>query len=273
MDVVLILFIVIISLILIIIIYRYIEVLYSVEKFNLKIPFVSLILSITFCIPYVVRGGLQGVTREFYLIDIGVSLCIISCLMLIKDDKKIKFIVILLVTIGFVVNQGLFYNYVICGDLLEEIDTHIQKNSDLLQDYDYIYFNTSSFMENMPNTISNTSILHLFSIGLLNKIIGTDHSLQKTDLIDPGKGYSFYYNANALDKWALLAMIREQKPGDVIVIYDSFYGFVPINITDNEIIYREVGNDTVYSVNKDEVLEINYSSVNFTRPHLLLDVI
>ena len=214
-----------------------------------------------FLVPYIMRGGIVVETRSFYLMDTGIALLLVCILMLLKRFLNIKVLAILIIILGIFVNQGLYYNWVVSGDILEKIDKFIGENKDELLKYDYVYFNTKSFTDHMPNGYEMETLPYYSTFkGVRYQLFGSPPKLDPNRQYD--NGYNQYYNAWALHRWALTSMISERKKTNYTLIYGNYYiyGTVPIDVTEDTIIYKNQGDETNFTVSRDKVFEINYSS-------------
>lgn len=262
MGITLIVFLLIINIILIVIIYRHLRTIQVSEKFNIKLICVAFLMIIVFIAPYIIRGGMVVETRAFYLLDIGIALLLVCVLMLLRRYLNIKILAMLLIILGIFVNQGLSYNWVVSGDIQEKIDNFIGENKDELLKYDYIYLNTRSFTEPMPNKYEMESLPFYSTFkGVRYQLFGPPPELISNRQYD--NGYGQYYNAWALHRWALDAMISERKKTNYTLIYGNYYysGTVPIDVTKDTITYKNQENGPNFTVSRDKVFEINYSSV------------
>ncbi|MDO8873689.1 MAG: hypothetical protein Q7V05_13315 [Methanoregula sp.] len=260
MSAALIIFLIIINVVLLTIIYKYLVTLHESNKFDIKLIYVAFLMILVFSAPYLMRGVLSAQTREYYFIDIGIALLIVCVLIAFTKQVKTGIFVIVIIGLGLFINQGLYYNWVIGGELLEKIDTCIGENTDELLKYDYIYFNTRSFTENIPNGIKYEIVPFYLTVqDLKNKLLGRPPLLKSDTQYD--YGYNFYYNARALEPWALKGMISERKKTNYTLIYGNYVGTVPIDVTKDTIIYKNLGEGSIFNVSRDKVFEINYSSV------------
>jgi len=259
MENALIVFLCIINVVLLVILFKYLKTFQVGQEINLKLIYVATTMIVVFFAPYFLRGGLDGATREFYLIDVGIALLLVCVLMWLKRFFNIKMLAILIIALGIFVNQGLYYNWVVSGDILEKIDNSITKNAEIMSKFDYIYFNTTSFTENMPNGYdSGTLPFYSTFQGIRKKVFESSFSVSNTQY---DYGYNQYYNAKALDRWALVDMIYEHKKTNYTLIYGNYLGIVPIDVTPDIITYKNLDDETISMVNRDKVFEINYSSI------------
>jgi len=229
----------------------------QIDDFSHKnIVYSAILLIITFMGPYIIRGGLGVVTREYYLIDIGLSLLIVCMLMTLKNKSKVKILIICLVGFGIIINQGLFFNWVVSGDIQNNINKYIEENSEDLSKYEYVYFNTTSYKENKEN---NCETLYIIVNSFFRKHMG--RSLGIIDKRTPYEiAYYNYFNAKCLDKWALQAMIDGNTRSEITLIYGD-YGTIPVNVTNYNITYKNLDDGGIYTIPKEKVFEINYTSV------------
>ncbi|MFA4824278.1 MAG: hypothetical protein WC593_03885 [Methanoregula sp.] len=255
MGIALIVFLCIINIVLLSIIYKYLKTLLVSKKVNIKLIYVAITLIVVFFVPYFLRGGVLVETRDFYLMDIGFALLLVCVLMQIMRFTNIKSLAILIIVLGIFVNQGLFYNWVVSGNVLERIDNTMKEHIDTLSKCDYIYFNTKSFKDNLPNEYE-LGALPFYSTyqGVRNKLFGPPFDY----------GYTRYYNAATLDTSALSAMINAHKKTNYTLI-GPYYGIAPIDVTQDTITYKNPSDETIVVVSRDKVFEINYSVISFDR--------
>ncbi len=269
MGIMLIVFLLVINVVLLFIIYKYLINLKVSDKFNIKLIYVAFLMIIVFIAPYIIRGGMVVETRAFYLLDIGITLLLVCVLMLLRKYLNIKILTMLLIVLGIFVNQGLYYNWVVSGNIQEKIDNFIEENKDELLKYDYVYFNTRSFTEHMPNKYEMESLPFYSTFkGIRYQLFGSPPELISNRQYD--NGYGQYYNAWALHRWSLESMISERKKTNYTLIYGNYYyyGTVPIDVTKDTITYKNQETGPNFTVSRDKVFEINYSSVvSFDRLH------
>jgi len=254
----LILLLTVINLILLYLVYQFMISSHIDYFFHKNLVYSAILLIITFMGPYIIRGGLGTVTREYYLTDIGLSLFIVCILMTIKNHTNVKIIIFCFLGFGIIVNQGLFYNWVISGNIQNNINNYIEENNDKLSKYEYVYFNATSYKEKMPYNDE-----YIFSYQKIkNSVMKFIGIFPKT--IDKRKqdefAYYRYFNANCLDKWALQAMIDGNTYSEYTLIYGS-YGTIPVNVTKENITYKDLDDGRIYTIKKEEVFEINYTGV------------
>lgn len=258
MSIALVIFLIILNVVLLTIIYKYLTTLNESNKFDIKLIYVALLMILVFSAPYLMRFVLSAQTREYYFIDIGIALLIVCVLMAFTKQVKTGIFVIVIIGLGLFVSQGLYFNWVVSGNLLGKIDTYIGENTDELFKYDYIYFNTRSFTENMPNGIKYENVpFYSTVLEMKNKLLGRP-PLSKSDT-QYDYGYNFYYNARALEPWALSAMLGKGREINSTLIYGNYPGTPPIDVTKDTITYKS--GDSIFNVSRDKVFEINYSSV------------
>lgn len=254
-----------IDLILLLLVFKYLKNLHVGNRFDTKILCSAFLFILTFMAPYVIRGGMSLATREYYLFDIGIALLIVCALMLIKRENFVKLLLLFIIITGIIINQGLFYNWVVSGNIQNDIDIYIEGNADELSKYDYIYFNTTSFKEQMPNEFADDAIFG--DLALYQKFEDTYNKLFGISYHIPGYleqydyGYNQYFNAPCLDKWALQAMLNGNRNSEFTLIYGNYLGIVPVNVTKDTIIYKNLDDNILYSVDRVKVFEINYTNV------------
>jgi hypothetical protein len=263
MGIAFIVFLCIINIVLLYIIYRHFKTFTISTNGTLKLSYIAILMIVTFLAPYIVAKWNYLPTRGFYLCDIGIALLLVCILMVSGRYFNIKILAALIIVMGIFVNQGLYYNWVVSGDILEKIDHFIQGNSDELIKYDYIYFNTTSFNDIKPKIFIKRIPYHpIFSeiqTGSIPPPVLT--SDRRYDY-----GFASYYNAQALPRTALEVMINEHKKGYYTLIYGHTPTSqrnepVPIAVTNNTITYERQDEGTIATVSRNKVFEINYSSV------------
>ena len=266
MDIALIAALCIINIVLLFIIYRHLKTFTVSKNMNIKLVYVAILMIIAFWAPYIIAGWDSLPTRGFYLCDIGIALLLVCILMVFKGYVNIKILALGIIVLGIFVNQGLYYNWVVCGDTLGKIDHFLEGNSDKLIQYDYVYFNTLSFTDIKPEKYPWATLVMSKFKKARNALFGPPARPDK----QYDYGYATYFNALALPRPALEVMIKEQrKTADYTLIYghvptgkpDKRKGAVPIDVTKDNITYKLVNSGKISTVSRDKVFEINYSSV------------
>jgi hypothetical protein len=256
-------FLCIINIVLLGIIYRHLTALTIGTYSAVKTGFVAISMIVVFFAPYMLAKWNYLPTRGFYLCDTGIALLLVSILIVVGRYVDIRKLAVLVIVIGLFVNQGLFYNWVVSGDIVKKIDHYIQGNPDELARYDYVYFNTTSFNDIKPRIflkrIPYVPIFDETQTGSIPPPVLT--SDRRYDY-----GFAAYFNAQALPRAALTAMINEQRKENYTLIYGHVHSSqqnepVPIAVTRDTITYERPGDGTISMVSRDRVFEINYSSV------------
>jgi len=237
---------------------------------------ISLMFILIFAFPLLVHGYslLSKDTRLYYLVDIGIGIGVIYAISLVQRKNYSNLVLILLIGFLLFINQGLSYNWVISGNFQEKMDSFISDNKDLLSGYDYYYFNSTSFRENIPNQIDPHEMIPFSDIipydTILSRIKGDEFLLSNYFFDDTTFGYFNYYNAKAMDILPLKTMLNAHMRKDNYTLFYSKYQEMRSYITgDNLSTYfyydRELKENRTLS--KDQVFEFNYSNV-FSKEHI-----
>lgn len=226
---------------------------------------VSLLIIFTFAAPHIIRGSFALADRHNCLIDIGISMAIGTLFFYkFKCGSLKKPILATFIASCLIFNQGLFYNWVICGDIQDDIYRSLYENKDELKKYDYFIFNSSSFTNHIPNTIDGRN--HPIVSELETRIPSTllkrwiMQNFESSDDI----GYYQYYNARALETWSLRAMIDYLVPKENKTIFYTNFSEMPYYIDSKNksfISYVNRESGMKYLVKKDDVFEINHTFV------------
>jgi len=260
----------IINIALLVIIYKYLGTLSISNNRNFKLIYVAIGTVLVFWAPYIVAGYQYLPTRAFYLCDIGIALLLVCGLLIIQRHINVRLAVIFIICLGLFVNQGLYYNWVVSGDIQEKIDNYLKGNADELIKYDYVYFNTRSFTNSMPQQIKWADI------SVYTKFKSIKEDIFESELLAPSyslvtkqtekqydQGFRAYYNAMAIAAGPLCAMINEHTgyKKEFTVIYGVPGNVsVPLTVTKETITMKDyTGN--ISTVNRTDVFEINYTSV------------
>jgi len=238
-----------------------------------RITILSILLILVFELPLIMHGNyfFSGGSRLYYLIDIGISLFFISFFFFFYNSTNQKVFFLIVIGLFLVINQGLYYNWEISGNLQNNIDNYIQTNYKEIMSYDFCYFNSNSFYEKIPNrlVLANFPEFNIFSHSLLifSPLINISQILSLEDItykFPDIRGYTQYYNARCLDTWALNEILNYYAPNsNRIVLYTNFPEMNNYIIDENDASFTffDKRNQTNKKINKENVFEINYSSV------------
>ncbi len=165
-------------------------------------------------------------------------------------------------------------NWVVSGEITDDIAENICANQDEIRSFSHIYFNSTSYTTNLPNSLSTAyhptredlfRLKREFLSGMGDDLISR---IGKED--DPGaldSGYEQYYNAKCLDTWALSAMLVRCGLGDKTLIYGgNWYGNFPMSFNQTTLKYQGYKDNhpegPVIQVNRSQVWEISISVVS-----------
>lgn len=248
------------------------------NKGNLNLVLFAVIITASFAAPYLLRGGLLSgslPTRSFEFIDIGIAL-ILTIMVLGCPLKSQHQKILVLITIGICVFlcQGLYINWVISGDIQDDVYHYIGEHMEVIQPNDYIYFNTSSFVQNRPNAIDESifyPIAKIYFQYIRNDPESLDRRIQllkqknNGSLID--NEYDRYFNAKCLDNYALASMLSaknkkfDNRNYEKYLIYGKSIN-VPLKVTNEYIIFQQPfpGGQNI-TIARSRIYEINYDDV------------
>lgn len=203
---------------------------------------VALTLLFILAMPFIIRDGLTafiGETRHAYLIETAVAVIIIVFLIYLPlNVKTLNLKKILIISVAFmllIVNQGFYANWIPSGDFQEDINNLIQQNSKIISQCDVVYFNSSSFKNEIHDTF-----------------------------VQDRKAGIGVYNSQPLTYWSLSKMLHNASFNGDAVIYASYNG-VPftnyklLELTENELCYLNTATNETITVDQNKVYEINSS--------------
>jgi len=225
----------------------------------------SIIMVMIFLIPFILKGSMS--TRHFILIDLGIALFIAGLLSYAGPSKRIHWVLIAVVGICILLNLGLYVNWVISGNIQEDVSQYIEQNSDQIANHKWVYFDAQSFMKGKPNHVANP-----FTRWIKGQWFRGNESLTSTqgDSSTENQGneditvvYSPYYNSPCLDRWALVSMIQKYVPSfrSDQLIYGNEEN-IPEAVTEDRIIFRDINaGDIRREVLKSDCSTISYESI------------
>jgi hypothetical protein len=259
-------------------------VLYKLIDFN-KIPrsgniylgLLLVIITAVFAFPFILRGGLLSgslPTRSFEFIDIGIAFLLVFIVAYLSKPQILKILLLIFIGTCIFLCQGLCMNWVISGNIQDDVYQYIGEHSDEIQTYDYVYFNTSSYIINQPNAIDESVFYPIAKIyyqyirhdpQALEQRIKAQQ--QKSSGLTVNNEYDRYFNAKGLDNYALASMlsVKTEKFDDKNYTNYLIYGKttnVPLEVTNNYIVFQQPfpGGQNI-TVEKSRVYEINYDKV------------
>lgn len=244
---------------------------------DLSFAFFLLIVTAAFSFPYILRGGLLSgslPTRSFEFIDIGIAFLLVFTITYIAKPPVAKIIVLLLVGIGIFLCQGLFMNWVVSGNIQDDVYKYIGKNADEISTYDYVYFNTTSYVQKKPNTFDESVFYPIAKLyyqyirhdprALEQRIIVQQQKLSGSTLSNE---YDRYFNAKCLDHYVLAGMLSlkidkfDKENFSQYLIYGNTNN-VPVSVTNKSMIIQQPYPDGEnITVERSRIFEINYRAV------------
>ena len=238
-----------------------------------RIFVLSIVLITVFEVPLLLHGNyfFSGGSRLYYLVDIGISLFFVSgFLFLLKSDKK-KFLFLFIIGFCLIINQGLYYNWVISGNIQHNVQTYIEENKIEISDYDFLYFNSDSFFEKCPNYFVVSDFPYVENVVRITSKLLKPFQInvhKYVELISPKSpdihGYARYYNAKCMDTWALTAILDEYAPNSnrtVFYINSPEMYYIISHEKDTPISFFDKKTGNYNMVKRENLFEINYSSV------------
>lgn len=245
---------------------------------SLRMAILSIIIVATFALPYIIRGGLLSgslPTRSFEFIDIGIAFILAMVVLGISMNSRYKKILILAgIGICIILCQGLYANWVVSGEIQNNVYNYIGNHASEIESHDYVYFNTSSFIQNKPNVIDESlfyPIAKIYFVYIRHDPQAfearVESQQQKMAGTFSSNEYDRYYNAKGLDNYALLAMLSV-KVGSKFnsdnygnLIYGKNNN-VPIQINASTITFQQpYPGGSNMTINRSSVFEIRYEDV------------
>jgi hypothetical protein len=215
----------------------------------------------------VLRGGIE--TRGFIFIDIGLALLIVPALLRLPDRSGLHIGLTVIIAASIIICQGLYVNWVMAGDIQNDINRYIGNNAEEIEQFDYVFFNTTSFAMYRPYKVERDILDPLKD--LYHRAIWQREVKQEDRLlqgISPSScwncTYSPYYNAPGLDLWALSSMMSGNlDPSHIPLLLYGDYSLHPVGITRDSITYEDkAGGGPPLRVEKSRIFEINYCLVS-----------
>lgn len=269
----LIIIIIILNIIILYILYNILDFNNAPRSINIYLGLLFLIITAAFAFPFILRGGLLSgslPTRSFVFIDIGIAFLLTFIVGYLSKPHLKKILVLIFIGTCIFLCQGLCMNWVISGDIQEDVYHFIGEHSNEIKSYDYVYFNTPSFVFNKPNAIDE-SVFHPVAKIYFQYIRNDPQALeqriqaqkQKSSGSITNNEYDRYFNAKGLDNYVLGSMLSEkvEKFNAENLIYGKANN-VPLEVTNEYIIFQSPypGGQNV-RVEKSRVYEINYDKV------------
>ncbi len=118
-------------------------------KINIKILAFPLLMVAVLVVPHVMQGTMD--TRHMVLVDIAFAMLIVLLAGVAVRSGMGKLPLAALFVVSLLICQGLYVNWVVSGDIQEHVYQYISKNAGEIGQYDYVYFNATSFADNRQN--------------------------------------------------------------------------------------------------------------------------
>nr|WP_319538394.1 hypothetical protein [uncultured Methanospirillum sp.] len=261
-----------IDIILVILISWYLRLYRFVEQGSWRYLSVLLTGLIVTSVPIILTTG-GTPTRGYVLIDIFVA-CLIAYLCIRLCTARYSRILLLAgILCSLLISQGLYGNWVASGELSDSVAGYFCSHSDELNEYPYVYFNSTDFVVNAPNGLSSAyhptrEDLFRFRRDVLGSrfddMIGKLGQEDVMNRID--SGYVQYYNAKCLDQWTFSGMMNKCGLSTTTLIYGgNWFGNFPTSIGKDEIRYQRYDDyhptGPEITVPRSQVFEITYSKV------------
>ena len=244
---------------------------------NIYFGLLLVIITAAFAFPFILRGGLLSgslPTRSFEFIDIGIAFLLTFIVGYLSKPHLKKILVLIFIGTCIFLCQGLFMNWVVSGDIQEDVYHFIGEHSNEIKSYDYIYFNNPSFVLNKPNAIDESvfyPIAKIYFQYVRNDPQALEQRIQAQKQKSSGSitdnEYDRYFNAKGLDNYVLASMLSLKVEKFKNANYSNYliYGKannVPLEVTNEYIIFQNPypGGQNV-TVEKSLVYEINYENV------------
>jgi hypothetical protein len=222
----------------------------SVSK-NYERKFIQIIL---FCLiglafSYITISA-HGIVRPRYLlfIDFFVILLLIILINPLIKTQKHAVILIAIITMCLLINQGLYTNWVISGEIQDSVNKAIFSHASDISKGDYFFVNSSDLFRNNPN--------YVFNIGSKFSLIVNQNSNQV---------YYPYLNAEGLAGWSVGAMMRgaQINQTSTTLIYGD-EGNVFVSSENGKITYKNSITGNYYTIKQSEYYEGNSSNLLVT---------
>jgi len=265
-------FIFIVDLLLIMVISWYLRLYSFVERGSLRYVIILLTGLAATSVPIIITTG-GTFTRGYILIDFFVAALISYLCVRFCGRRYGKIIIMALFFCSLIICQGLYVNWVASGEITDKVAGYVCTHTNEISQYPYLYFNSSSYIKNSPNSLSSAFFptredLFRFKKEILGDRfdpviaqIGTEDIITRID-----SGYVQYYNAKCLDQWALNAMLKKCGLSNITLVYGgNWEGNFPTYSDSNEIRYQRYENyrpmGKEVSVPRSQVFEITYLRV------------
>jgi len=243
---------------------------------NGSLVILFVIITLGFSFPFILRGGLLSgslPTRSFEFIDIGIAFLLVFLVANISKPRLMKVLVLVFIGICIFLCQGLYMNWVISGDIQNDVYHYIEDHAGEIQSFDYVYFNTTSYVVNRPNAIDESifyPVAKIYYLYIRHDTQALEQRIQmqtqRTNDLKTINEYDRYYNAKGLDNYALASMlaVKTEKFNDDDYSDYLIYGKssnVPVEVTRDYIIIQSIPGAENITINRSRIYEIDYDMV------------
>ncbi|WP_292347090.1 MULTISPECIES: hypothetical protein [unclassified Methanoregula] len=121
--------------------------------------------------------SLNGFIAGRYLVFIDFFVCLLGVLILIKcaGKRSIAYGLFFIIVFCLLINQGLYFNWVVSGNIQQSFHEAVQKNSEKISQYEFVYVNITDLGVVKGNYL-NARGLHSWSIIAMMQDAGIDTS-------------------------------------------------------------------------------------------------
>ena len=216
---------------------------YNLKKY-LNLAYFCFICILVIYIPISVHGIIQP--RYLLFVDFFVVLLVILIAApVIFGWKSSAIILIMLFTICLMINQGLYVNSIVSGEMQDSVNKAVFSHADEISASQYFYINSSDFFQRNPN--------YVFNIKSDFSIVVNQHSKEV---------YYPYLNTEGLARWSASAMMEGARinQSSTLLIYGD-EGSVFVEDNSSSLVYKNTMTGQQYRINKSECFEGNSSNL------------
>jgi len=183
--------------------------------------------------------------RYLFFIDFFAILLIIIIIYPLIQKQKFGYLLALIIAAFLLINQGLYINWIISGDIQESVNDAIFSHAEDISEKKYFFVNSSDFSRIKPNYVF---------------ILGPNYSLllnQNTNQV-----YYPYLNAEGLAEWSVSSMMRGAhiNSSSTTLIYGT-EGNIFVEGNKTHLKYLNTYSGTLYTISQSECFEGNSSNL------------
>jgi len=198
------------------------------------------------CLSYITISA-HGIVQPRYLlfIDFFAILLLVILILPLVTNRKFVPALIVIITVCLLINQGLYVNWIVDGEIQDSVNKAIFSHADEISDDQYFFINSSDLFRSKPN--------YAFNIGPNYSLIFNQNS---------NEVYYPYLNSVGLARWAVLAMMRGAKINEsstTLIYGDDANVFVEEK--DGILKYKEAYSGKYFLINKSDCFEGNSSNL------------